>query len=193
MLIGILAIQGSREEHAEILKKLGVEFLYVRNKEELARVDAIILPGGESTTIGMLMARNSLNSALKAAIAGGLPVYGTCAGAILLAKKIVGNQQADTLGLMDIGILRNAYGAQLDSFVTDLKVPVLGKEALEAVFIRAPQIENVGKAVEILAEYNKKPVLVREKNMLVSTFHPELTEDTRVHKYFLSFVKNGTR
>ncbi len=193
MLIGILAIQGSREEHAEILKKLGVDFLYVRNKEELARVDAIILPGGESTTIGMLMARNSLNSALKAAIAGGLPVYGTCAGAILLAKKIVGNQQADTLGLMDIGILRNAYGAQLDSFVTDLKVPVLGKEALEAVFIRAPQIENVGKAVEILAEYNKKPVLVREKNMLVSTFHPELTEDTRVHKYFLSFVKNGTR
>ena len=193
MLIGILAIQGSREEHAEILKKLGVDFLYVRNKEELARVDAIILPGGESTTIGMLMARNSLNSALKEAIAGGLPVYGTCAGAILLAKKIVGSQQADTLGLMDIGILRNAYGAQLDSFVTDLKVPVLGKEALEAVFIRAPQIENVGKGVEILAEYNKKPVLVREKNMLVSTFHPELTEDTRVHKYFLSFVKNGAR
>lgn len=193
MLIGILAIQGSREEHAEILKKLGVDFLYVRNKEELARVDAIILPGGESTTIGMLMARNSLNSALKAAIAGGLPVYGTCAGAILLAKKIVGNQQADTLGLMDIGILRNAYGAQLDSFVTELNVPALGKEALEAVFIRAPQIENVGKGVEILAEYNKKPVLVREKNMLVSTFHPELTEDTRVHKYFLSFVKNGTR
>lgn len=193
MLIGILAIQGSREEHAEALKKLGVEVLFVRTPEELAKVDAIILPGGESTTIGMLMRRNKLHAALQKAIAKGLPTYGTCAGAILMAKNIVGEDQADTMALMDISIRRNAYGSQLDSFVTELDVPVLGKKPLEAVFIRAPQIENIGKNVEILAKEGGKPVLVKEKNMLVSTFHPELTEDTRIHKYFLSFIKNAAR
>lgn len=193
MLIGILAIQGSREEHAEVLRNLGVDFLYVRTPEELAKVDAIILPGGESTTIGMLMRRNKLHEALQKTIGKGLPTYGTCAGAILMAKKIVGEDQADTMGLIDIAIRRNAYGSQLESFVTELDVPVLGKSPLEAVFIRAPQIESIGKNVEILAKHNGKPVFVREKNMLVSTFHPELTGDLRIHKYFLSFLKNAAR
>lgn len=189
MLVGILAIQGSREEHAEVLKRLGVDFLFVRTPEELAQVDAIILPGGESTTIGMLMRRNKLHAALTKAIKNGLPVYGTCAGAILLAKEIVGEQQADTLGVMDVSIERNAYGAQLDSFVTELNAPALGKAPLEAVFIRAPKIAKVAKNVEILAKYGKEPVLVREKNMLISTFHPELTDDIRIHKYFLTLTK----
>lgn len=191
MLVGILAIQGSREEHAGVLKKLGVDFLFVRTSEELAQVDALIIPGGESTTIGMLMRRNKLHEALKKAIKNGLPVYGTCAGAILLAKEIVGEQQADTLGVMDVAIVRNAYGPQLDSFVTELKAPALGKVPLEAVFIRAPKIAKIGKNVEVLAEHEREPVLVRENNMLISTFHPELTDDIRIHKYFLSFIKNA--
>lgn len=188
MLIGILGIQGSREEHAEILKSLKVPCVYVRTAEELEKVDGIILPGGESTTIGMLIGRNSLDKALKKRLLQGLPAYGTCAGAILLAKEIAGEQKADNLKIMDIVISRNAYGAQLDSFITEIDVPVLGKAKLEAVFIRAPKIEKIGKNAEILAEYQGSPVLVKEGNIMVSTFHPELTDDQRVHKYFLKMV-----
>ena len=188
MTIGILGIQGSREEHAEILKKLKIDYSYMRTPQELEKVKGLIIPGGESTSIGMLMKRNKLASALKQRIHQGMPVYGTCAGAILMAKKFSGEEKADTLAVMDIEIIRNAYGGQLDSFVSEIEIPVLGKTPFEAVFIRAPKIIATSKNVEILAECEGSTVMAKEGNLLVSTFHPELTDDSRVHKYFLKMV-----
>lgn len=192
MLIGILGIQGSRKEHAKILEKLGAEILYVRTPEELAKIDAIVMPGGESTTMGKLMKRNGLGKALKKRLETGMPAYGTCAGAILLAKKIVSEEKAAGLEMMDVEISRNAYGSQLDSFIAELNVDRFGGQPLEAVFIRAPQIKKVSKEVEVLAEYDGSAVLLQQGKILISMFHPELTEDTRVHEYFLSLA-NGAK
>jgi 5'-phosphate synthase pdxT subunit len=159
----------------------------VRYAHEIASVDGLVIPGGESTTIGKLMTRMGLVDLLRERIAGGLPVYGTCAGAILLARHIEASDQT-RLGVMDISIARNAYGRQVDSFEADLLVPAFGEPLLRAVFIRAPVITSIGPSVETIGVFEDRPVLIRQANMLAGTFHPELTDDLRVHRLFVSML-----
>jgi 5'-phosphate synthase pdxT subunit len=183
MKIGILAVQGDYEAHAEMLDRLGVAHEYVRRPDDLGGVAGVILPGGESTTHLKVMSEEGLFSALKQFAANGGSFFGTCAGAILLAREVHGPAQA-SLGLLDITILRNGYGRQLASDI-HLGPTTLRKEPLEMVFIRAPIIELVGKDVEILAEDAGHPVLVQQGRILAATFHPELTDDTAVHEHFV--------
>lgn len=190
MKIGVLDIQGSVEEHFLALKKAGAEPFLVKTPEALAAVSGLIIPGGESTTIGMLLTRFGLRNLIIKRAKAGMPVWGTCAGAILLAKKIEGRQGAESLGLMNITIERNAYGAQLESFETEFNFNFGEKEKkISGVFIRAPKILKAGKGVEILAEYQKKIVAVKEGNLLATTFHPELTSDLAVHRFFVTLCK----
>ncbi|MBI5835368.1 MAG: pyridoxal 5'-phosphate synthase glutaminase subunit PdxT [Armatimonadetes bacterium] len=185
MVIGVLGLQGDFQEHLETLARLGVEGRNVRTPEQVSACDALILPGGESTTIGKLMLRFGVDQAIRDLHAAGKPIFGTCAGAILLSTTVVeGN--VHNLGLLDATICRNAYGRQTDSFETDLDIPVLGDEPLRAVFIRAPRFEALGDHVEVLASVDGEPVLVRQGNVLAATFHPELTTDGRVHALLLS-------
>lgn len=188
MTIGILAIQGSREEHAQMLDRIGVKWVYVRTINELKNVDALIMPGGESTHISMSITESGLFEAIQKRAKDGMPIFGTCAGAILLSKEILDEKKVIPLSLIDLSIDRNAYGTQLDSFATEVDIPVLSNQKIEAVFIRAPIVKRVGKNVEVLAEYDGSPILLKEGNVLISTFHPELTEDLTVHKYFLSII-----
>ena len=181
--IGVLALQGDVEKHLAIIKKSGARAIPVRTAEEIKSIKGLIIPGGESTTIGMLLKRFKLFDILKQRIIHGLPVFGTCAGLILLAKKLINNTQTH-LGCLDITVLRNAYGPQIESFEVDLNIPSLGEKPFQGVFIRAPIIKKNEKTVEILAEYETNPVLIRQKNILASTFHPELTKDIRIHEYF---------
>lgn len=171
-----------------MLDALGAVPRRVRDPEDVRAVDGLIIPGGESTTIGLLLERFGTGEAIADAVAGGLPVFGTCAGAILLAKSIAGSDQY-RLGLMDIAVERNAYGRQIESFEAAVPVSVLDGGAVQGVFIRAPVIANVSKSVEILARYESSPVVVRQDNCLAATFHPELTADDRLHRYFLSMVR----
>jgi 5'-phosphate synthase pdxT subunit len=186
--IGVLALQGDVVEHVKMLRGLGVEAIEVRTPEDLAKVDALVIPGGESTTIGKLAVEYGLDRAIPARVKEGMPVYGTCAGMIALSKQASGGEPP-LLRLMNITVRRNAYGRQVDSFETDLEIPAFGGPPLHAVFIRAPVIENVGPDVEVLASLGGKPVLARQGNMLVSAFHPELTADDRVHRYFVEMLK----
>jgi 5'-phosphate synthase pdxT subunit len=188
--IGVLAMQGAFIEHCRMMEKLGCECRQVRKPEDLEGLHGLIIPGGESTTIGKLMDKFKLFSALQEKVRQGLPVYGTCAGLILLAKEITGSTQP-RLGFMDISVQRNGYGRQIDSFEADLSAPLLGDNPFHAVFIRAPFIEKAGPEVEVLAELDKRPVLARQGKMLVSSFHPELTDDLRIHELFLQMVKNS--
>lgn len=190
--VGVLALQGDIEKHRNRLSAIDVRTVSVRYPDELERLDGLVIPGGESTTIGMLMARLGLIEPLRNKIRDGLPVFGTCAGAILLARNIIGRTQ-ETLDLMNIGITRNAYGRQVESFEADIAFPVLGGAPVRSVFIRAPIIEETGPEVEILGEFEGKPVLVRERNMLAATFHPELTDDSRVHSFFIEQMVRGSR
>jgi 5'-phosphate synthase pdxT subunit len=180
---GILALQGDFDKHKKILSKLGTKTKLIKLPEDLTGIDGLIIPGGESTTIGRLMTSFDLIEPLKELITGGLPVYGTCAGTILLAEKIEDCNQVK-LGLMNITVSRNAYGRQVDSFETDIRLKI-DSQPFRCVFIRAPIITGTGSGVNIMGEYNNNPVLVREKNMLASTFHPELTDNIAVHRYFL--------
>lgn len=184
MRVGVLAYQGDVREHLAALGRGGAEALPVKYAEELRSCDRLIIPGGESTTIGKLIERFGLAQPLREFAAAGKPIFGTCAGAILLAREIAGSDQFH-LGLMDITVARNAYGRQVDSFEADLAAPALGPEPLHSVFIRAPQIASVGEGVEVLAEYAGRVVLCRQGRLLAATFHPELTGDLRVHRYFL--------
>ena len=186
--IGILAIQGDYAAHAGVLARLGVEHVYVRRPEDLTHLSAMVLPGGESTTQLKVMNEEGLFGALKRFAANGGAFLGTCAGAILLAREVRGPAQA-SLGLLDISILRNAYGRQLASDV-HVASTKLREEPIEMVFIRAPVIESTGKGVEVLAEDAGHPVLVQQGRILASTFHPELTKDTLVHEYFLAIAGN---
>jgi pyridoxal 5'-phosphate synthase pdxT subunit len=186
--VGVLALQGDVIEHVKMLQRLGVEAVEVRTPEDLAKVDALIIPGGESTTIGKLAVEYGLDRAIPARVKAGMPVYGTCAGMIALSTEARGGEPP-LLRLMDITVRRNAYGRQVDSFETDVKIPALGPAPLHAIFIRAPVIERVGPGVEVLASLDGRPILVRQGNMLVSAFHPELTEDGRVHRYFVDMLK----
>lgn len=189
MKIGIVAIQGDYEAHARTLDRLGVEHTYVRLPDDLADVAGAILPGGESTTHLKVMTEEGLFGALKEFAANGGALFGTCAGAILLARDVHGPAQ-QSLGLLNISILRNAYGRQLASDVHTGSSKV-SDDPLEMVFIRAPIIESVGKDVEVLAEEGGHPVLVRQGRILAATFHPELTSDTTIHNYFLKLA-NGS-
>jgi 5'-phosphate synthase pdxT subunit len=183
MKIGILAVQGDYEAHARMLKRLSADYILVRTPQEAAQVDAMILPGGESTTMLKFLKEEGLEAALRALDARGVPFFGTCAGAILLAREVRAPAQ-ESLGLADLVITRNAYGRQLSSEVRSAPTK-LKSEPLEMVFIRAPWIEETGPGVEVLAREGGRPVLVRDGRILVATFHPELTEDTTVHEYFL--------
>jgi pyridoxal 5'-phosphate synthase pdxT subunit len=184
--IGILAIQGDYDAHAKTLDRLGAAHTYVRRPDDLAGLDGVILPGGESSTHLKVMREEGLFDALKQFAANGGSFFGTCAGAILLAREVHGPAQA-SLGLLDIAILRNGYGRQLASDV-HMGRTKLRKEPLEMVFIRAPIIESVGKGIEILAEDAGHPVLVQQGRVLGATFHPELSDDPAVHQYFLALT-----
>lgn len=187
--IGVLASQGAFAEHIAALKKLDVEAVQVRLPGELKGLEGLIIPGGESTTMSLLMSSYDLLSKIGGMAKEGMPLFGTCAGMIMMAKNILGNS-THTLGLMDITVKRNAFGRQVDSFETVLPIPALGKKAFPAVFIRAPLISSCDKSVEVLAKLKDGTIVaVRQGKMLAAAFHPELTDDLRFHKYFLDIVK----
>lgn len=186
--VGVLALQGAVEPHLRALGATGVATRRVREPEDLIALDGIVLPGGESTTVSMLLDRTGLAGPLHTAIAAGLPVFGTCAGMILCARDILdGRGDQHAFGAIDIAVRRNAFGRQVDSFETDLDVEGLD-EPFPAVFIRAPVAESVGPDVEVLAGVDGRPVLCRQGPVLVSSFHPELSEDRRIHRLFLDLV-----
>jgi len=184
--VGVLAMQGAFIEHIKMLKKCGVKAMEVRLPEELAKVQALILPGGESTSNRKLLKKSGLFKPLAERIEQGMPVFGTCAGAILLAKTV--DSKPGFFKAIDISVKRNAYGRQIDSFEAELKVKGFVKP-FHGVFIRAPIIEHIGKNVEVLAEFGEKAVLAKQNNVLVATFHPELTNDTRIHRLFLKIIE----
>lgn len=183
--IGILALQGAFIEHEQAIKKCGAEARQIRTREELEQVDGLIIPGGESTTIGKLMKATRLDEKIIEKYQAGMPIWGTCAGMILLAREIVDMQQPG-LELMNITVIRNAFGRQVDSFETELEITGLG--ICRGVFIRAPYVQKVAGEARILAYHEDKIVMVEEGRLLATAFHPELTQDTGVHEYFLKKV-----
>lgn len=192
--VGVLGLQGDFEKHLEMLRRLrDVMTVVVRSPEELQRCDGLIIPGGESTTVGKLMVRYGLDRAIKARAQQGMPIFGTCTGLILLAREIEGSDQY-RLGLMDITVRRNAFGRQIDSFEIDLEIPAIcDARPVRAVFIRAPIVSEVRGDVEVLARLpDGKIVMVRQGNCLAAAFHPELTDDTRIHQHFVDVVRAQT-
>src|SRR5438552_14376822 len=186
--IGVLALQGDFDRHAKALARCGVEAVEVRKPEKLADVDGLNMPGGESTTLLKLMHEWGFVGALQQFHAEGRPLFGTCAGLILLARDVE-NPRQFSLGLIDVGVERNAYGRQRESFeASGVATLDAGPVQLEMVFIRAPRIRRVGPSVQVLAEYEGEPVMARQGRVLVATFHPELTESTTVHRYFCDLV-----
>jgi len=167
---------------------MGIDTVEVRKKDGLENISGLIIPGGESTTIMKMMERYSLVHTIKEMHLSGMPIFGTCAGAIVLSKEIIGSDQS-SLGLLDITIERNSYGGQLESFETEAQIPELG-QPFEAIFIRAPRIKRIGEGLNTLSEYKGDPIMVRDDHALVTTFHPELTEDHRIHEYFIEMVSN---
>jgi pyridoxal 5'-phosphate synthase pdxT subunit len=184
MKAGVLALQGDFREHARMLVDAGATPVLVRTPEDLASVECLAIPGGESTTIGRLASRFGLVEPIQERVRQGMPVFGTCAGMIVLAREVNGGEPL--LGLMDIGVDRNAYGRQVDSFEADVDVKDVGP--VRGVFIRAPQVSRVGEGVEVLARHEGRPVVVRKGSMLAATFHPEIAGDPRLHAYFLRLV-----
>lgn len=180
--VGVLAIQGAFREHRKVLEKLGCEVIEVRTSSDLQGIEGLIIPGGESTAIGKQLALDGFGEDIITAAAEGMPVFGTCAGMILLSKKIIGSEQY-RLGLLDAVVKRNAFGRQVASFEADLQIKGLDDD-IRAVFIRAPYLLEVSPEVDILAEYAEKIVFVRQGHILACAFHPELTEDSRIHEYF---------
>ncbi len=189
MSIGILALQGAFREQSEAVLRCGFKTKEVRKPEDLEDIQGLIVPGGESTTIGKLLTDYKLCKPLIKKIKEGMPVFGICAGMVILAEEIAGQDKA-WLGLMKIKVVRNAYGRQIESFETDIEIPALGKPPFHAVFIRAPQVEKIGKNVEVMAVFQGRPVMVRQDNLLATSFHPEITKDDRIHRFFLDMVKN---
>jgi 5'-phosphate synthase pdxT subunit len=189
--VGVLALQGDFREHIAVLRGLGADAVPVRRPEELAQVGGLVIPGGESSVMDKLSRTFGLAQPLKDAIAGGLPVYGTCAGLIMLADRILdGIAGQQSLGGLDVAVRRNAFGSQLDSFETDLDIPALGEEPVHAVFIRAPIVESLGeKATALAAVADGRVVAVEQGNLIGTSFHPEITGETRFHRYFLDKVR----
>ncbi|CAN2200426.1 PDX2 Predicted glutamine amidotransferase involved in pyridoxine biosynthesis [Candidatus Nanopelagicaceae bacterium] len=189
MKVGVLALQGDVREHMSSLIACGVEPISVRRSSEIDEIDALVLPGGESTTIAQLAEVFGIYDQLKSRIDAGMPVYGSCAGMILLADEILDAKVGQkTFGGLNITVRRNAFGRQVDSFETDIEFADGSKELVRAVFIRAPWVEKVGAGVEILASIENHAVAVRSKSLLATSFHPELTGDHRIHKYFIEEV-----
>jgi 5'-phosphate synthase pdxT subunit len=189
MRIGVLALQGAVAEHIRSLKAAGAEAVAVKRVEELDGLQGLVIPGGESTTIGKLMRKYGFMDAIRSFSAQGKPVFGTCAGLIVLANEIEGQEEAH-LKLMDMTVARNAFGRQRESFETDL--PVKGiDETVRAVFIRAPLIKSVGPEVDVLSTYNDEIVTARQGTLLAASYHPELTDDYRLHAYFVDMVKEA--
>ncbi|GHT02646.1 pyridoxal 5'-phosphate synthase subunit PdxT [Bacteroidia bacterium] len=187
MMIGILALQGAVREHRNMLNRLGAETVDVLYATDLIGLDGLVLPGGESTTTGKLLERNNLLEPIADLGREGLPIFGTCTGMILLSKHIIGSEQ-QRLGLMDTYVERNAFGRQLASFEADMSIPVLGEKPFPCVFIRAPYIEKVEANVKPLLGYDSKILFAEQDNLLAAAFHPELTDDGRVHQYFLQKI-----
>jgi 5'-phosphate synthase pdxT subunit len=191
--VGVLALQGAFREHREVLDALGVEAVEVRTAEPLGALDALILPGGESTTMSKLLDTAGLRAPLTELLADGLPVLGTCAGMILLAREVVdGRPDQRPFGVIDVAVRRNAYGRQRDSFEADLDVAALAGGPFPGVFIRAPRIESVGDDVDVLARHDDHAVLARHGRVWVASFHPELSGDLRLHEQFLSDAERGS-
>ncbi|TAM76536.1 pyridoxal 5'-phosphate synthase glutaminase subunit PdxT [bacterium] len=182
--VGVLGLQGDVIEHLEALHRAGLAGLEVKTREELQRVDALIIPGGESTTVAKLLDRFALREPLVARIRGGMPTWGTCMGMIVLSTEIVGMPDQPTLGVLDVAVLRNAFGRQVESAEVPLDIPALGGSPFPGVFIRAPWVERVGEGVEVLCHLQGKAVMVRQGNILGTSFHPELTRDGRMHRWF---------
>lgn len=188
--IGVLSLQGSVEEHAKMLTGIeGIIPCKVKCREDIENISGIILPGGESTTIGKLIREFGIAESLKERINNGMPVWGTCAGMILLAKEIV-NEDCVHLGVMDISVKRNAYGGQLDSFSETCIIPEVAEKPIPLVFIRAPWVVKTKESVKVLATISEHIVAVRQENMLATSFHPEMTDDLSFHKYFAEMVRN---
>lgn len=189
MNIGVLALQGAVAEHIRSINLAGAEGVAVKKTEQLAEVDGLIIPGGESTTIGKLMRKYGFIEAIREYAQAGKPVFGTCAGLIVLAQRLEGNEEPH-LGLMDMTVARNAFGRQRESFETDLDVKGI-ETPLRAVFIRAPLIKEVGESVEVLSSYQGEIVTARQGNLLASSYHPELTDDYRLHELFISMAREA--
>ncbi|HWR12137.1 MAG TPA: pyridoxal 5'-phosphate synthase glutaminase subunit PdxT [Rectinemataceae bacterium] len=186
--VGVLALQGDYAAHIAALREAGAEAFEIRGAADLDAADSVVIPGGESTVMGSLLQRFGFMDAFKRRILAGMPVFGTCAGLILLSKDIE-NRKQPGLGLLDVTVRRNAYGTQIDSFRARITTTIPEAPELEGVFIRAPKITRVGPAVEVLALYDGSPVLVREGSMLGATFHPELVPGALIHTWFLGFPK----
>jgi len=194
MRVGILALQGDVSEHVVAMRnamrklKISGEVIEVKRRDEVKDLNSLVIPGGESTTIRKLITKYRIDSEIKNLAKKGIPIMGTCAGLVLLAKE--GDEEVEKtgqplLGLMDIKVKRNAFGRQRESFETELEIPALGKDSYHGVFIRAPAIEKAGKGVEVLAGFENRIVMARQKNLLAVAFHPELSKDLRLHEYFL--------
>ncbi|KGA12481.1 MAG: glutamine amidotransferase subunit PdxT [actinobacterium acAcidi] len=188
MQVGVLALQGAFAAHSDCLTSIGVQSIEVRNTEQLSSVDALLMPGGESSTMSQLLESSGLFDPIATRIADGMPVFGTCAGMILLASEILdGRSDQRSFSAIDISVRRNAFGRQVDSFEATINSSV---GDFHGVFIRAPRIERVGDQVEVLGSINDEPVLVRQGNVLAASFHPELSNDARLHEYFVSITAN---
>jgi 5'-phosphate synthase pdxT subunit len=191
-LIGVLALQGDVVEHIASLERAGADAIAVKTQADLDRVDGLVIPGGESTTVMKLLDRFGLHAPIRSRVKSGMPLWGTCMGMIVAAHDVAGLSQP-TLDLIDITVRRNAFGRQNESAEVDLPIAVLGSDPFPAIFIRAPWIERVGPSVELLAERDGHGVMVREGNVLGTSFHPELTHDPRVHAYFMKIVDEARK
>lgn len=187
-MIGILALQGSFREHQKILEVLGQRTVLVKKPSQLEAIDGLVIGGGESTTISLLIQKYGFKQPLKKFVAK-KPVFATCAGLIILSKEVEGGKVS--LPVLDINVKRNAFGRQIDSFEEDLAIPVLGKKPYPAVFIRAPYIKRAGKDVDVLARHKRKAVAIRQENIIATAFHPELTNDTRFHQHLISIIRKN--
>ena len=190
MKIGVLALQGAFIEHIQVLSHLNVNSKIVKLPQDLSDLDALIIPGGESTTISKMLANYSLLEPLKALIDNGFPILGTCAGTILLAKYVV-DSDLETLQAMDISVRRNAYGRQKESFEAELQIPSIGDSPFPGIFIRAPIIEDVKPDIQVLCSVNSHAVAVKQGKIIACNFHPELSGDFRIHQYFIEKIRNG--
>ena len=186
--VGVLALQGDFAEHISVMQQLGVNTLEVRHAKEFDQIDALIIPGGESTTMARLLDLDEMRESLVRYAKEGMPVWGTCAGMIMLSTW-VSDGRPEPLGLMDIKVSRNAFGRQVDSFEAALDIPVIGEEKFHAVFIRAPIVDHVEKTVTVLGRLDDSTIVaVKQNSLLATSFHPELTKDYRLHEYFLEFI-----
>lgn len=192
-VVGVLALQGDVAEHIEALRRNGLAGVEVKTRGALESVDGLIIPGGESTTVGKLLDRFDLRDPLIARIQAGMPTWGTCMGMIVLAKEIVGMPDQPTLGVLDVAVRRNAFGRQIESAEVPLEIAALGPQPFPGVFIRAPWVERAGSDVEVLCSLEGKGVMVRQGNVLGTSFHPELTRDGRIHRWFAQWCARAER